>query len=75
VTPNFVATTGQLQFGSGINVLGGGTLDFQNSRWCVPTVLTNYDMVAYNGIVGGTNARAKLSGTISGAGNLRFVAA
>ncbi|HKN79315.1 MAG TPA: autotransporter-associated beta strand repeat-containing protein, partial [Lysobacter sp.] len=72
VTPNFVATTGQLQFGSGINVLGGGTLDFQNPL-VLPTVLTNYDMVAYNGIVGGTNARAKLSGTISGAGNLRFV--
>ncbi|BCT92893.1 hypothetical protein LYSHEL_19170 [Lysobacter helvus] len=71
VTPNFVATGNQLMLGTGNSTLGGGTLDFQNAL-VLPTAGTNYDLAVYNGIVGGTNARAKISGVVSGAGNLRI---
>lgn len=72
VTPDFIATGNVLQLGTGNHALGGGTLDFQNALR-LPTAGTNYDVSTYNGIVGGTNARAKISGVISGAGNLRVI--
>jgi fibronectin-binding autotransporter adhesin len=64
--PNFVATGQQLMLGTATN---GGMLDFRNAL-ALPTAGTNYDLAVYNGSA--TGGRAKVSGIVSGAGNLRI---